>query len=169
MFPFKVWNVEFFFKGLDFNVTDVLGLLKEGRGTCGTSAKIPEDEDGDQDLMYSGDLMYSRDLDNGNIWMVNFYLFFIQMVGYSYTWYHLKMKKLKFIIQMFPIFKSPLYIRSPLYIFRATSSSPHPHLHLHLQLHLLNGPEHSTCCTSAKMTGIHLARTTLVCTTTDLL
>ena len=35
--------------------------------------------------MYTGDLMYSGDLNNGNIGIVNFYLFFIQMVGYSDT------------------------------------------------------------------------------------
>ena len=30
--------------------------------------------------------MYSGDFNSGNIWLVNFYLFFIQMVGYSGIW-----------------------------------------------------------------------------------
>ena len=35
---------------------------------------------GDGDLIYSGDLMHSGDLNIGNIWIVNFYSFIIQMV-----------------------------------------------------------------------------------------
>ena len=57
----------------------MLGVVKKGR----SAMRAEKSGTFVRSTLREGGEMYSGDLNGGNIWIVDFYWFFIQMVGYS--------------------------------------------------------------------------------------